>query len=1240
MKLVILDIANGNLDEGYPVTIRIGNQNRPFDLEEREILPPAPEIATTHQDWRYNYTHQGQIIRWYRLEVLETSNISSKKECLDSSKQFLDTFQQWLNLPAFWRLREKIALYAQNNEPIKIVIQTQDLLLRRLPWHEWNLLDNYPLGEIVLSGSDRDRKQNRRGKMRILAAFGSNEGIDLKKDREILQNILPDAKIVYLPERDEILTRENLSKSLWDKEGWDILFFAGHSISEEEGKIGRIFLNSNNESMTIDELKNALKRSIERGLKLAIFNSCDGLGLAHQLATLQIPNVVVMREPLPDKVAHEFLHNLLENLKDDEDLNLAVRHARERLQSLENDYPCATWLPVICQHPQTTKFKYRQLPKLVRIFLENISQRKFLLGGMIAVAIFGGLIEIDKRASFDRRFSQGEKIVFLNDRNDDKQKGVDLVSWGKDSAAKQEFQQSLDKYPDDPETRIYLNNTTIGDRPTIEIAVVVPAGNNPEIGKEILRGIAIKQAEINNKGGVKGKYLKIEIVNDDNNEQIAKKVAERLVEDNKTVAVIGHNSTNASLEAADLYKDRLVMITPTSTAASLTSDNQDKYIYRAVLNSQDLGKHLGNYAKENYKTVFICQDSRAKDRSFVNHFKDAVGNNKISPIDCNFADNKPLQNIVKDIVNVKADAIFLSPYVNNISQAIDLAKAIDKEKIDVLGNVSLSSSTTLKRGNDTAGMVLVAPWDANNSNNKNFLQESQQIWKTTTTTTWRSATAYDALGIIAKAVEENGDTRDSIQKSLANPNFSFQGITGEMKFSSSGDLIGDLAPKPILQQLQCKNSQCSYQTIDLQFKRHSLGEKILFSQLNSSTKQQAVELFAEGKYLEAIQQFNTYLTENPNDPEARVYLNNAKAALAKGKLRIAVPIPIGSNPKVAAEMLRGVAQVQEELVKTGGIDGKLLELRLFNDDNNEAIAHKLAQEIVKDPTILAVIGHNASNASIVASKIYDANDLVAISPTSLSTALDSSSNGNIFRMTPKIELFADLLANYILQTSPQAKFVFCYDSGAPDNIPFKNAFQDRLQAKHSNYQYISLDCKFDAPNFDANKKIEEIIASGADSILLTPYVDRLDLAIDLAKTNNGRLKLFGSPTLYLSRILESGGEAFKGLTIAVPWFPDTSNDRAFPKNTEKLWKTSVGWRTANSYDAARTIVNALKQNPQRQGLNRIFRKPNFNYTGVTGDVKFASGGERNSLPDSATIIQIVPDSQSSLGFSFEKVDRS
>ena len=84
---------------------------------------------------------------------------------------------------------------------------------------------------------------------------------------------------------------------------------------------------------------------------MAIFNSCDGLGLAWELQKLQIPQVIVMGEPVPDHVAQEFLKYFLIPFAKGQSFYLAVREARERLQGLEDQFPCASWLPVICQNP-------------------------------------------------------------------------------------------------------------------------------------------------------------------------------------------------------------------------------------------------------------------------------------------------------------------------------------------------------------------------------------------------------------------------------------------------------------------------------------------------------------------------------------------------------------------------------------------------------------------------------------------------------------------------------------------------------------------------------------------------------------------------------------------------------------------------------------------------------------------------------------------------------------------------
>jgi hypothetical protein len=93
-------------------------------------------------------------------------------------------------------------------------------------------------------------------------------------DRQFLEK-LPGAETEFLaePKPDEV------NEKLWDERGWDILFLSGHSSSKPHATTGCIYLNST-DSLTVPNLKYALIRAIELGLQLAIFNSCDGLGIA------------------------------------------------------------------------------------------------------------------------------------------------------------------------------------------------------------------------------------------------------------------------------------------------------------------------------------------------------------------------------------------------------------------------------------------------------------------------------------------------------------------------------------------------------------------------------------------------------------------------------------------------------------------------------------------------------------------------------------------------------------------------------------------------------------------------------------------------------------------------------------------------------------------------------------------------------------------------------------------------
>ncbi len=356
-KIVVLSFIAGDCEQGFQhVSLEIKEDNhRPLKKIDGN-LPSAPQIPQLYNTWQSKYRQMGSRGRIEPKSGQVTNySICDLEADSDALRQQLN---DWLTSPGFSRAINILGMTVSQNEEVRVIIQTEDLNLRRLPWHLWEFFDHYQKAQVALSSTAYQQidSQRNRNQVRVLAIIGDSTGINLERDKRELERNLPNAEIVFVtqPERREVYD------AIWDARGWDILFFAGHSLSASDATTGKLFIKQG-ESLEVKDMKAALRKAIGRGLKLAIFNSCDGLGIAKQLAELNIPQVIVMREPVPDVVAQEFLKRFLEAFAGGESLYLAVREARERLEIVQREFPCATWLPVLCQNPAEEPVSWLEL---------------------------------------------------------------------------------------------------------------------------------------------------------------------------------------------------------------------------------------------------------------------------------------------------------------------------------------------------------------------------------------------------------------------------------------------------------------------------------------------------------------------------------------------------------------------------------------------------------------------------------------------------------------------------------------------------------------------------------------------------------------------------------------------------------------------------------------------------------------------------------------------------------------
>lgn len=405
----------------------------------------------------------------------------------------------------------------------------------------------------------------------------------------------------------------------------------------------------------------------------------------------------------------------------------------------------------------------------------------------------------------------------------------------------------------------------------------------------------------------------------------------------------------------------------------------------------------------------------------------------------------------------------------------------------------------------------------------------------------------------------------------------------------------------------------------------SLGEEILLkTNRQDNMIERGRQAFKNKEYKQAIQLFKKSLDRLPNNPEIRIYYNNARAAYQdRNPLKIATSVPIGNNPEIAQEILRGIALFQQELndEQAKNPDFHFLQVVVANDNNSGVDAKDRAEKFVKDPSIIAVVGHNASAASEAAKDIYVQGKIVALSPTSFSSKI--SGNGYIYKMVPDMETFATTLSEYIREQTDKLIIqnptnLICYDNRSGDNYNFAKKYKNILLGQR--FQKVIKDADFDCNiepknNLDEQEIYQKIAQYQVNILMVAPYVNDLKRAVSIFKQRHAQqlnLVTLGSPTFQSYLTLAEGEQGVENLVIPVPWY-DLKQDNYI----HSFWQNKINvWRTPMAYDATKVILTALRQLSQqgqkfdRESLYKVLRN-DFSIEGMTGTVRFDENGIRN-----------------------------
>jgi branched-chain amino acid transport system substrate-binding protein len=204
----------------------------------------------------------------------------------------------------------------------------------------------------------------------------------------------------------------------------------------------------------------------------------------------------------------------------------------------------------------------------------------------------------------------------------------------------------------------------------LTIAVVAPlTGPLAAIGDQFKTGAQAAADEINAKGGVAGRNIKLQLEDDQCDPKQAVSVANRIVARGISF-VDGHACSGASIPASAVYaENNILMMSPASSNPVLTDDAATKgwgTIMRLYTRDDAQGAFIGPWIAKNYagKNVVILHDKTAYGQGVANAVQAAMNKNGLKEVfyDGINAGEKDYSALVTKIKAAKADVVYFGGY--------------------------------------------------------------------------------------------------------------------------------------------------------------------------------------------------------------------------------------------------------------------------------------------------------------------------------------------------------------------------------------------------------------------------------------------------------------------------------------------------------------------------------------------------------------------------------------------------
>jgi branched-chain amino acid transport system substrate-binding protein len=330
----------------------------------------------------------------------------------------------------------------------------------------------------------------------------------------------------------------------------------------------------------------------------------------------------------------------------------------------------------------------------------------------------------------------------------------------------------------------------------IKIGVLIPlTGGSAKYGEDIKRGYDLAVEEINNKGGIKGRKIRLIYEDDEGKPEKAVAAAQKLIQRDKVIAILGPLWSSPTLAVAPIAeKNKVILLTSGASSPKITYAGD--YIFRNEISDEygarESAKLYFNAGFKRIAVIYVNNDYGVGVKDVTTKIYKELGG-EITAVETFEQDEKDFHTQLLKIKKSHPEAILIVSY----KEAILILKQMKELGIraQILGTPLFEDPEIIEKVGDIAEGAIYSYYgtfdpESQDLKVREFIQKFKG--KYGVEPEYYAPIGYDAVKILALAIEKGGFKPEQIKEALYQIK-DFPGISGVTSFDENGDVI-----KPVI----------------------------------------------------------------------------------------------------------------------------------------------------------------------------------------------------------------------------------------------------------------------------------------------------------------------------------------------------------------------------------------------------------------------------------------------------------